>query len=448
MFNGHDPYLVALSVVIASLGGYTGFGLAARIRATPGASRRLLLAGAAGFLAVGVWTMHFIGMLAAPLPLDAVYLILPTIVSFLICTLVVGVSVFFVSIGEPSVVRVTTSALLLGVGIASMHYVGIHGLSGDFHIEHDPAMVGLAVFIAIGAAYGGLKIFLARQGGLRLMLSAIAFGIAVSGMHYTAMYGMHFRPEHEPAHAIGGPVVSPHALTLLCFLVVAAFLLFLVPEPRRRTTDTNASTNEGQPVPDPDTTTIDVSPPAPGRMAGAGQRLMPAPLGGLGQPPPAPASRLPVEGADGTHFIDVADIRSVRADAHYTRVHDGTRERMSPWSISEAEAQLDPAFFVRVHRSHIVSIPHVTSIRKEGDGAVVDDDRHMPTSARSRAPNAKPSGRARTSLSNPCCRVRRWSFSVPVPSRRHWPSRRLGLAFPSPSRPRRATCRARRPPMS
>jgi NO-binding membrane sensor protein with MHYT domain len=378
MFNGHDPYLVALSVVIASLGGYTGFGLAARIRATPGASRRLLLAGAAGFLAVGVWTMHFIGMLAAPLPLDAVYLVLPTIVSFLLCALVVGVSVFVVSIGEPSVVRVATSALLLGVGIASMHYVGIHGLSGDFHIEHDPAMVSLAVLIAIGAAYGGLKIFLARQGGLRLMLSAIAFGIAVSGMHYTAMYGMHFRPEHEPAHAIGGPAVSAHALTLivavLCFLVVAAFLLFLVPEPRRRTADTSV----GQPLPDPDATTIDVSPPARGRMAGAGQRLMPAPLGGLGQPPPAHASRLPVEGADGTHFIDVADVRSVKADAHYTRVHDGTRERMSSWSISEAEARLDPALFVRVHRSHIVSIPHVTFIHKEGDGAVVELDGTAP----------------------------------------------------------------------
>ena len=90
MFEGHDPYLVALSVVIAILGGYTGFGLAARIRGTPDASHRLLLAGAAGFLAVGIWTMHFVGMLAAPLPAGTVYLVLPTIVSFLICALVVG----------------------------------------------------------------------------------------------------------------------------------------------------------------------------------------------------------------------------------------------------------------------------------------------------------------------------------------------------------------------
>jgi DNA-binding LytR/AlgR family response regulator len=104
-----------------------------------------------------------------------------------------------------------------------------------------------------------------------------------------------------------------------------------------------------------------------------------APLGGIGLPPrAAPVVRLPVEGADGTHFIDTADVRSVRADAHYTRVHDGTRERMCPWSISEAEAQLDPGLFVRVHRSHIVAIPHVSFVRKEGDGAVIELDGPSP----------------------------------------------------------------------
>jgi DNA-binding LytR/AlgR family response regulator len=107
-------------------------------------------------------------------------------------------------------------------------------------------------------------------------------------------------------------------------------------------------------------------------------RLRAMPLGGMGQPRPIPAPRLPVEGADGTHFIDAADIRSVRADAHYTKVHDGTRERMCPWSISEAEAQLDPSLFVRVHRSHIVAIPHVSFVRKEGDGAVIELDGPSP----------------------------------------------------------------------
>src|SRR5262245_17596049 len=102
MFAGHNPYLFTLSILIAVAGGYTGFGLAARVRGTPGIGRRRLLAGAAGFLALGIWTMHFVGMLAAPIPDDAVYLVLPTIVSFLICALVVGVSLFLVSVGDPS----------------------------------------------------------------------------------------------------------------------------------------------------------------------------------------------------------------------------------------------------------------------------------------------------------------------------------------------------------
>jgi diguanylate cyclase len=381
MFEGHDPYLVALSVVIAILGGYTGFSLAARIRGTPGVSRRVLLAGAAAFLAVGIWTMHFIGMLAAPIPADTVYLVLPTIISFLICALVVGISLFFVSIGEPSLRRVVSSAVLLGAGITSMHYVGIHGLAGSFSIQHDAPMILLSILIAIVTAYGGLRAFLARQDGVRLIVSSIAFGVAVSGMHYTAMDGMHFGPLSQASHLhAGGLAASQQILAvvvaLLCFVIAAGFLLSLVPDPRRQTVALPAVAT------DPVVAAVlaaQASIPEPGPVAASFPRPMSAPLGGLGQPPrAAPAPRLPVEGANGTHFIDTADIRSLRADAHYTRVHDGTRERMCPWSISEAEAQLDPELFVRVHRSHIVAIPHVTFVRKEGDGAIVELDGPSP----------------------------------------------------------------------
>jgi NO-binding membrane sensor protein with MHYT domain/DNA-binding LytR/AlgR family response regulator len=382
MFEGHDPYLVALSVVIAILGGYTGFGLAARIRGTPGVSQRVLLSGASAFLAVGIWTMHFVGMLAAPIPADTVYLVLPTIVSFLICALVVGVSLFFLSIGEPSQRRVISSAVLLGAGIVSMHYVGIHGLAGNFAIVHDTPMILLSILIAIITAYGGLRAFLARQDGVRLIASSIAFGVAVSGMHYTAMYGMHFVPLTEAAHHHPGGLAASQqilsvAVAVLCFVIAAGFLLSLMPDPRRQTATAMAGTTV--PAAEAAVATVPAALPDQGAVAAAFPRLMSAPLGGLGQPPrAAPAPRLPVEGADGTHFIDTADVRSVRADAHYTRVHDGTRERMCPWSISEAEAQLDPGLFVRVHRSHIVAIPHVSFVRKEGDGAVIELDGPSP----------------------------------------------------------------------
>ena len=384
MIEGYDPYLVALSVVIASLGGYTGFSLAARIRSGPGANARVLLSGAAAFLAVGIWTMHFVGMMAAPLPGDAVYLVLPTIISFLICALVVGISLFFVSVGDPSPQRVVPSALLLGAGIASMHYVGMHGLSGHFALTHDPALVALSVGIAIIAAYGGLRIFLARQDGLPLAISAAAFGVAVSGMHYTAMLGMHVVPDGEGHHhAAGGLAASPQALAIvvavLSFVIAAGFLLSLVPEPRLKAEAMPvpgevAPRLAPEPVPASSELAATPAPSEPSVELGTSKRATAAPLGGIGQPPRANAARLPLEGANGTHFIDAGDVRSVRADAHYTRVHDGTRERMCPWSISEAEALLDPGRFIRVHRSHIVAIEHVTFVGKEGEGAIIELD--------------------------------------------------------------------------
>jgi len=261
-----------------------------------------------------------------------------------------------------------------------MHYVGMHGLSGDFAMTHDPSLVVLSVVIAIATAYGGVRVFLARQGGVQLMLSAVAFGVAVPGMHYTAMAGMHLVPPSAGSHQhIEGLAASSQMLslvvTLLCFVIAAGFLLSLVPDPRKKVlpaVDAVAVVPGGtiarMDVPSTDASAAPISP-----------RLRATPLGGIGQPPrAAPAPRLPVEGADGTHFIDTADIRSVRADAHYTKVHDGTRERMCPWSISEAEAQLDPGLFVRVHRSHIVAMAHVTLVRKEGDGAIVELDGPSP----------------------------------------------------------------------
>jgi len=204
--------------------------------------------------------------------------------------------------------------------------------------------------------------------------SSVAFGVAVSGMHYTAMHGMHFAEMSDAAHHAGtGLAASQQILAIvvavLCFVIAAGFLLSLVPDSRRQPAD--AALEAAAPA------MVAAAEAAP--IALTAPRLMPAPLGGLGQPPrTAPAPRLPVEGANGTHFIDAADVRSVRADAHYTRVHDGTRERMCPWSISEAEAQLDPGLFLRVHRSHIVAIPHVSFVRKEGDGAVIELDGPSP----------------------------------------------------------------------
>ena len=138
MFAGHDPYLVALSVVIAILGGYTGFGLTARIRGTPDAGHRAAARGRRrSFLAIGIWTMHFVGMLAAPMP--AGYRLSGAADHRFVPDLRAGGRRLAVLRQHRRAVlpRVVSSAVLLGAGIVSMHYVGIHGLAGNFAMTHD-----------------------------------------------------------------------------------------------------------------------------------------------------------------------------------------------------------------------------------------------------------------------------------------------------------------------
>src|SRR5882672_7483216 len=181
----YEPWLVLLSVVMAIQGAYVGFSLAVQIAAAAGLRRRLLLAGAAFSLAVAIWTMHFVGMLAARLPFPVDYLVFPTLLSFLVCVLVVGIAVFAISGGPLSFARLSLSACVMGIGIFSMHYIGMAALHASAHMMHAPANVAASMGVAVAAS--GLALWLAAGRGGRppLILSAIAFGIAVSGMHYT-----------------------------------------------------------------------------------------------------------------------------------------------------------------------------------------------------------------------------------------------------------------------
>src|ERR1700727_4021741 len=101
----YETWLVLLSIVMAIQGAYVGLSLAVQIGEATGMRRRLLLAGAAFSLAVAVWTMHFIGMLAARMPFPVDYLVFPTLLSFLICVIVVGAAVFAAYAGPLTPVR-------------------------------------------------------------------------------------------------------------------------------------------------------------------------------------------------------------------------------------------------------------------------------------------------------------------------------------------------------
>ena len=179
----YEAWLVLLSIVMAIQGAYVGLSLAVQIGAASGVRRRLLLAGATVSFAVAIWTMHFVGMLAVRLPFPVDYLVLPTLLSFLVCAIVVGGAVYATSSGPLTVLRLTLSACLMGGGIFAMHYLGMSALDASAHMVHGPVQVASSMAIAIAAS--GLALWLAtgRGGRLPLILSSAAFGVAVSGMH-------------------------------------------------------------------------------------------------------------------------------------------------------------------------------------------------------------------------------------------------------------------------
>jgi hypothetical protein len=228
---------------------------------------------------------------------------------------------------------------MMGAGIVSMHYLGMHAVTGNYVLHHDARYILSAAAIAVASSYGALRVFDSGIPRQSLALSAMIFGLAVSGMHYTAMAGMQIAPAPQ-AEATFGPSVSSDVLMIvvafLAFVISGAFLLYLVPEGSR-------SSERERPA-EPEAANM----------------------------PPRRATLVPVESEGATKLIPAGEICAIQATTHYTLIYDGRREYFSPWSITEAESRLDMDRFMRVHRSHLVAIDKVKALRKSGDGAVVE----------------------------------------------------------------------------
>lgn len=341
----HSPGLVALSVAIAICSGYVGLGLAAQASLAFGLYRRGLLAGAAWSLGLGIWTMHFVGILAARMPEGTVYSVLLTLLSFLLCVLVVGVAAFIVSNYRRHRFSIAAAALIMGTGIVLMHYLGMHAIIGNYMLHHDLRYSVAAALIAAAASYGALHMFESEVNGTALAVSAIIFGLAVSGMHYTAMMGMTVMPLSEAPKNFG-PSVNSDALmivvSVLAFIVSSVFLLYLIPETR---TPVHLEDLESPSPEEPEAT------PNVKQVA---------------------AALVPVEREGATKLFPVGDIHSIHATTHYSLIYDGQREHFSPWSITEMANRLDRDMFMRVHRSHLIAVAKVRALRKSGDGAIVE----------------------------------------------------------------------------
>jgi len=357
----HEPWLVTLSIAIAIQGSFVGLSLARELDSAEGLRRRLALAGSALTLATGVWSMHFVAMLAANFPSAVDYLVLPTLISFLICVIVVGVGVYAAHASGPPSFRIATGALAMGLGISLMHYVGMSAVHLAGPTSYAPSYVVASIAVSIATSAFALWAIDRRPTRPRLFLGAIALGLAISGMHYTAMAGMRLDPLcFDVSRFVGAEsALSRNTLALLAtvvsFGVSGAFLLSLVPD-ARAPRNAEGAPPDAQPTP----------PLAP--MAGDGRE--PAPFAAAAAP--TRSAFVPVEKDGRTRELAVADIYAVRANAHYTYVHDGEQEYFCGLSISALEARLDPKAFLRVHRSYIVSVDRIARVKRSGEAGVAE----------------------------------------------------------------------------
>ena len=220
--------LVVLSVVIAILSSYTALDLAGRIYASSGRTRAIWLFGVALAMGIGIWSMHFVGMLALSLPTHVDYG-LPHLAASM--AFAIGAAAFALWIAvRPSVrqLKLVAAAVVMGIAIAGMHYIGMAGMRMSAHIEYDSFLFWLSIAIAVIASYAALTITRHLRVGTTRRIArtraaaSIVMGLAIAGMHYTGMAAAHFMPTADSL-ALETPALPPAFLAGL--VGIASILL-------------------------------------------------------------------------------------------------------------------------------------------------------------------------------------------------------------------------------
>ena len=232
LYLGHyDPVLVTFSIAVAIFASYAALLVAQHLVGTGGGVRRAAWLGAGGLcLGLGIWAMHFVGMLAFALPCatsyDAWLTLLSTIPGILASTLALQV----ISQGPPSTARLWGAGTLLGAGIGAMHYTGMAAMQFSGMIRYDLKLFLLSIVVAVALATTALwlKFRLARLQGrwqpASPLWSSTVMGLAVAGMHYTAMAAAYFVRDDDAA--IGASHIS--ASVLAASVLVFTSLLIVV----------------------------------------------------------------------------------------------------------------------------------------------------------------------------------------------------------------------------
>ena len=228
MTGTYSQSLVVFSLLVAILASYTALDMAARVANTEGKVARWWLAGGAGAMGLGIWSMHFIGMLAFDLGIPMGYDLAITLYSLAVS---VGASAYALWLVSHKVLpwyRLVAGAVLMGLGVAAMHYLGMSAMRMEPGIDYHMGWLALSIVIAIVAAGAALWIAFrlrseTRHPMLLRGLASVVMGFAIIGMHYTGMAAAEF-PPGSVCGAVGENGVDSKWLAVLVIVTTLATL--------------------------------------------------------------------------------------------------------------------------------------------------------------------------------------------------------------------------------
>jgi diguanylate cyclase len=239
----YDAALVVISVVIAILASYVALDLTGRVSGARGPAQRVWWLGGALAMGVGIWSMHFVGMLAFHLPVPITYDVPLVALSVLVAIAASAVALAVASRPTLPHVVLVTASLFMGAAISGMHYIGMAAMRLPAVIVWDPRLVITSILIAITASLAALLLaFYFQQSPVRVfrwskLWAATVMGMAIVGMHYTAMAAASFRQttgrptdERFVLHTPGLAV----AVTLSTIVILAGALVSAAVEERAR----------------------------------------------------------------------------------------------------------------------------------------------------------------------------------------------------------------------
>ncbi|MGW1763348.1 MHYT domain-containing protein [Streptomyces sp. NPDC002073] len=233
-----------LSYVMAAIGAALGLRCTVRALAATGRSRRNWLLTAASAIGSGIWTMHFVAMLGFSVTGTEIHYNVPlTILSLLVAMAVVGAGVFAVGYGRDRTRALVLGGLTTGLGVASMHYLGMAALRLHGRIGYDPLTVALSVGIAVVAATAALWAALNIKSPVAVAVASLVMGAAVTSMHYTGMMavGVEVAPSDGTLPgATAMQFIFPLAVGLGSYLFLTAAFVALSPTADERAASASA----------------------------------------------------------------------------------------------------------------------------------------------------------------------------------------------------------------